>query len=909
MTEPRWSLLRRILRPNERAEVGDEIAFHIQMRTAELIEQGVDPARAREMAETRFGPVEPIEEKLVDSGRRRRHRADRAEAFMDLTKDLSFAVRSLRRSPAFTIAAIATLALGVGATLAVFNVVNGVLLRPLPYRDPADIQMIWISNRTPNSEGGDLPLASGFYADIERESRTFAAMAAFRAWTYALSIDGNPDAEPLSGARVSPALFTVLGVRPQLGQPFAARDAVPGAPNVALIGHDLWQRRFGADIAIIGKQVTLNGQSFTVTGVMPRGFTFPRGAELPAPFGFGLRTEVWTPFVFDSSDRRNYSTMNLSAIGRLAAPDTRLAAQGELHGIIKRFLDANAPNLKLDYVVRPLSDQASQSVQRALLILFGAVLLVLLIATANVASLLVARTSARQRELAVRVALGAGRARIGRQLVTEHLVLAVTGTALGLVIAYWTTRVMLALVPGSMPRADDIGLDWRVLTFATIVSVFAGIAFGLAATVAVRWSDLGASLHEGDQRSAGSVRRRYGRRLLAAAEVALSLMLLIGAALLARSFISLQRVELGFDGSNVLTANLGIPVAGRFQPLQDGPRWVATFREIATRVSSLEGVEAAGMVSGLPMSGSFESGGLRLPGITYEPGMDPTAQYNVIAGDYFKAAGIRLVAGRTFDATDDDANRATIIINRVAAKQLFGSESAAIGRELRAMFEFTRDRPPRTVVGVVDAVKQVSAEEPPRPQVYVPLAQYPYPGLSLVVRASGDAARDPRSLLSGVKREARAVDPAVTVNDVRLMEDVVAGSMARQRFNMTVIGVFAMLALVLAIVGLYGVLALIVGQRRREIGVRLALGAPPWTVVRMILQEGAAMALVGVVLGVTGALALTRLMKTLVYDISTTDAWTFGGAVVLVTLVALGATYVPARRASRVDPKTSLAGD
>ena len=909
MNEPRWRLLRRILRPNERVEVGDEIAFHIQMRTAELIEQGVDPVQAKSMAEARFGPVLPIEEALVDSVKRRRHRADRAEAFMDLTKDLSFAVRSLRRSPAFSIAAIATLALGVGATLAVFNVVNGVLLRPLPYRDPANIQMIWMTNRTAGSDGGDLPLSSGFYSDIQRASRTFEAMAAFRAWTYALSTDGNPETEPLPGARVSPALFQVLGVRPQLGQPFTAGDAVPGSPNVALIGHDLWQRRFGGARSIVGKQVTLNGQSFTVTGVMPPGFTFPRGAELPAPFGFGLRTEVWTPLVFDSSDTRNYSLNNLSAIGRLAAPGTRLAAEGELIGIMRRFLDENAPNLKLEYVVRPLSAQASQTVQRPLLILSGAVLLVLLIATANVASLLVARTSSRQREIAVRAALGAGRARIARQLVTEHLVLAVAGTALGLVIAYWTTQVMLALVPGSMPRADDVGLDWRVLSFAAIVSVVAGIVFGLAATVAVRWSDLGNFLHEGDLRSAGSVRRSYGRRLLAATEVALSLMLLIGAALLTRSFISLQQVRLGFDPKNVVSAQVSIPVAGRFRPLQDGPRWIATFREIVTRLSALEGVRASGMVSSLPLSGAYESGGLRLLGVTYQPGQGPSAAYNVIAGDYFKAAGIRLLAGRTFDATDDDPDRSTMIINRVVAKELFGSETAALGREIRAMFEFTRDHAPRTVVGVVDVVKQMSADEAARPQVYVPVAQFGYPGLTLVLRTSGDAARDPRSLLSAVKRETRAVDPAVTVTDVRLMEDVVANSMARQRFNMTVIGVFAVLALVLAIVGLYGVLALIVGQRRREIGVRLALGAQPWTVVRMILREGVAMALVGVVLGVAGALALTRLLKSLVYDVSTTDAWTFGTAVVLVTVVALGATYIPARRASRVDPKTALAGD
>jgi predicted permease len=908
MNEPRWSRLRRILRPRVSAEVDDEIAFHIQMRTTELIEQGVDPARAREMAEARFGPVSPIETALADSVRRRRHREDRAEAFMDLSHDLVFAIRSLRRAPAFAAAAIATLALGVGATLAVFTVVNGVLLRPLPYDDPARIQMIWITNAT-EGEPYDLPLSSGFYSDIERESRGFEAIAAFRAWSYSLAAPGSTEVEPLSGARVSPTLFPVLGVRPSLGQAFTSQDARPGSPSVALISHDLWQRRFGGDRSIVGRAVTLNGQSFTVTGVMPPGFAFPRGAELPAPFGFGLRTEVWTPLIFDSSDVRNYSLNNLSVVGRLPSRDARLAAQGEISGIMKRFLQENAPNLKLDYRLVSMADQAGQKVERGLLILLGAVILVLMIAAANVASLLVARTSARQRELAVRTALGASRARIARQLVTENLVLSAAGTAIGMLIAYWTTKLMLALVPGAMPRADDIGLDWRVLSFATVVALLVGAGFGAAAAFATRGSSSGAALRIDDARSAGSARHSYGRRFLVVTEVALSLMLLIGAALLTRSFIALQRVRLGFNPSQVLTTHISIPVAGRFNPARDGQYWSATLREITSRVAAAGNVEAAGMVSSLPLSGIFESGGVRVPGVTYQPGQGPSAQYNVVTGEYFKAAGITLLYGRVFDTSDDDPSRATLVINRELARQLYGSEAAAVGQQLGTTFTFTRNPPPRTIVGVVDVVKQVSADEEPRAQVYVPQAQLTYPGLTLVVRAGGDAAGNPLSLLPVVKREARAVDPSVTVKEGRLMDDVVSDSMARQRFSMTLIGVFAALALVLAIVGLYGVLALIVGQRRREIGVRLALGAQPRTVVGMILAEGAVMALVGIVLGVAGALALTGSMGSLLYGIGTRDAGTFGAAAALVAAVAMAATYLPARRASRVDPRTALAGD
>lgn len=909
MTEHGWFRLRRILRRNVRAEVGDEIAFHIQMRTAELIDQGVDPERARAMAEERFGPVQPIEQVLASSIRRRRRREDRAEAFTDLAQDLRFALRSLRRAPAFTVAAIATLALGVGATLAVFNVVNGVLLRPLPYRDPSRIQMIWITHTNDAGVTSEIPLTSGFFLDIERQARGFQAVAAFRSWTYALMTEGTGESEPLSGARVTPELFSVLGVRPAIGQSFTASDAIPGGPNVALISHDLWKRRFGGDLAIVGKRLTLNSQLFTVTGVMPPGFAFPRGAELPPAIQFGLRTEVWTPLVFDSSDARNYGTMNLSAVGRLADSRTPPAAQAELSGIMKRFLQENAPRLKLDYRVVSMADQAARKVERGLLILLGAVILLLAIAGANVASLLVARIGTRQRELAVRAALGAGRARIARQLMTENLVLAIAGTCIGLLVAFWTTQVMLALVPGSMPRADDIGLDWRVISFAALVALVAGSAFGTASAFSVRWSQLGSALHEGDQRSAGSIRHRYGRRLLAATEVALSLMLLIGAALLTRSFVALQDVRLGFDPTRVLTAGIGVPIAGPFLPAQDGPRWSATLNQITARIASAPGVAAAGMVSGLPLSGAYESGQVRLPGVTYQPGEGPSAQYNVVTGDYFKAAGIRLIAGRTFDATDDRAGGATIVVNSVMARELFGSESNALGRQVIAMFEFTRNPPPRTIVGVVDVVKQISADEEATAQAYLPESQMTYPGLALVVRATGDAARDPRSLLAMIKREARAVDPTVTVNDVRTMDDVVSQSLVRQRFNMTLIGVFAALALVLSIVGLYSVVALIVGQRQREIGVRLALGAQPGTVVRMILGEGAAMAAVGVVLGIGGALALTGAMTSLLYGITPTDAWTFTGAAALVTVVALGASYVPARRAARVDPRTALAGE
>ena len=914
-----WRLFRSVFRATPREEADNEIAFHIEERTGELIAQGIDPERARQLAEDRFGPIAPVERAIEASTRRRREREEHSEVIVNLTQDLRYGLRVLRRNPVFASAAIATLALGVGATLAVFNVVNGVLLRPLPYKDPSRIVLIWMAERDSAQNLYELPLSSGFYADVESGSQSFQHIAAFRSWPYALATAPDAEKEPVRGARVSPELFDVLGVRPMVGRTFTPTEAVPGAPNVALISHELWQRKFGEDRAIVGKQIYLGGTPFTVTGVMGPGFAFPRGAELPTPLQFGVRTDVWTPLVFDSSDARNYGTQNLSAIGRLKddgcgspAGCSAAVAQAEITAQLKAFLAENAPRLKLEYKLNSMADQAGSRVRRPLLILLGAVALVLLIAAANVTSLLVARVHARERELAVRSALGAASNRIARQLVTENLVLCTLGTAIGLVIAYWGTNIMLALVPGSLPRADDIGLDWRVLSLAGVLAVVIAAGFGVAAAYAVRWrrqsagATIANALHTGDNRAAGSVRHATARRVMVAAQVALSLMLLIGAALLTRSFVSLQQVRPGFDPSNVLTVNVGLPFSGRFQPAVDGPRWATTLDQISDRLASSPGVAAVGATSALPMTGRIEGGGVRILGRVYEPGQAERTLYSVVSGDYFRAAGIRLAAGRNFDASDRDTARATIIVSRKFAREHFGSETAAIGREVNATFEMVRGRPNRTIVGVVDDVKLIALDTENAPQVYVPVGQFGYPGLAFLVRVSSG---EPAAALPVIRKTVREVDPSATINEVRTMEDVISESLARQRFQMTLIGTFAVLALVLATVGLYGVLALIVGQRRREIGVRLALGASPHAVVRMLLGEGARVAAVGVVFGLVGAFALTRVLRSLLYGISSTDAATFASAAIFVAVVALAATWLPARRAARVDPRTALAAE
>lgn len=895
-----------IFRPSPDTEVDEEIRFHLEMRIKELIEEGHSPEAARAMAEERFGPVRPVEATMLDSTRRRRRREYRAELLTHRKQDVHYALRGLRKNPGFAAAAIATLGLGVGAALAVFTVVNGVLLRPLPYREPDRVGMIWLTNTNPDGSTTDLPLSSGFYSDLENESRQFGRIAAFRGWSYSMSATDGTGQESISSARVSPALFEVLGVQPIMGSGFTPDDAAPGGRKAAVISHDLWARRFGSDQAIIGKVVSLSGESFTITGVMPPGFAFPRGAELPAGFRFALRTDLWTPLVFDSTARRNYGLQNLSVVGRLSAGTSRLSAESELNTIMKNFLAANAPQFKLGYHVVSLVEQAGRPVKRTLLILLGGVFCLLLIAIANVACLLVARVTHRQRELAVRAALGAGQRRIAGQLITENLVLATAGTVVGVLISFWATRVMLALVPGAMPRADDVGMDWRVILAAGLVALAGGVAFGLVASMSVSWNKLAGTLHSGDVRSTGGLRHRYGRRSLVALEVALSVILLIGAALLTRTFIALQRVPPGFNPNGVLTAGVTLPIAGRFNPTADGPAWSRKLNQIASDLSAAPGVLAAGAVSSLPLSGGLEGGGVEVIGEPPPPpGQSLSVQYNVVAGDYFAAVELRILAGRAFDRSDDELGRRGIIINREFAVQHFKTPANAVGREIRTRFDFIPNLPPRSIVGVVDDVKQIGLDEAPVSQIYVPESQLTYPSLVFVIRTRGD----PLTAVTQVRKAAAAVDPLASVKEVRTMDDVVSESLARQRFSMTLIGIFAALALLLAIVGLYGVLSLLVGQRRREIGVRLALGAGRRHVVRLILKEGVGLATAGVILGIAGALILTRVLGALLYGVSTTDVMTFAGAGLIVAAVAIAATWIPARRAARVDPRTVLIAD
>jgi predicted permease len=884
------------IRPDRSREVGDELRFHLEMRTNEFLEQGLSLEEARRAAQASFGDVAAIAAELeVARAGRDRDRA-RRDWWRGTSLDLRHAIRALRTRPFFAGATILMLALGIGATVAIFTVVNGVLIRPLPYTEPHGLAMIWLHDGV--RTGDRWPVSSGIYLDLEQRLRAFGATAAFRSWPQTLR-DGDAT-EQLPGARVTPSLFPVLGVQVMAGRRFEARDTTSGAEPVAIISHGLWRRRYGGATSTLGHRVTLNGVLTTIVGVMPAGFTFPRGAELPSGLQFGRRTDIWTPFGFTETDAQNYGTQNLAMIARLQPGLTVPLAHQDLEGALAALLRDLGARVRMGGRVVPLQEQASAPVRRTLLIVLAGVALVFVIACVNVTSLLVARTGERGRELAVRTALGAKRQRVVRQLMTENLVLSLAAGIIGALIATWGVRVLLALVPGSLPRADDVQVDWRVLALGVGLSAVSGIVFGLVSALAATRTDVLATLGGAGVRTSRGPRARLGRRALVTLQVALSLVLLIAAGLLGGSFVRLYAVDAGFEPRGAMTAHVSLPVGDRFDPARDGPGWTRFFEALTQRLAAVPGVEAAGAVSALPLDGTIEGSTFVVDGRPpVEPDRRPRTGYVVVAGDYFRAAGIRLLRGRVFDPRDRADAPGVVLINQAAARRYFEGEDP-IGQFVRPGFVFVPG--PREIVGIVDNVKYQSLAADDVPTMYAPEAQMPYPFLSLVVRGS----LSPDALVAAMRRELKAVDPSVALHAVRSLDGVLSESLARQRFSLVLIGTFAITALVLSTAGLYGIVTLGVQQRRRELGVRMALGAQPRDVRLLVLREGLAMTGIGVAAGIGLALATTRALGALLFDISATNAAVFAASAAFVAAVALGASYLPAARATAIEPSRSL---
>jgi len=794
-----------------------------------------------------------------------------------LKQDLRYGVRMLLKNPGFAIVAVIALALGIGANAAIFSVVNTVLLRSLPYDDP-DRLMVLRENKLP--EFPEFSVSPGNFLDWQKENTTFEKLAAINGTAYNLVGDAEP--ERLRGARVSAGLFEMLGAKPALGRTFLDDEDQPGHENVAILSSSLWKRRFGSDPNVVGQAITLSATSYTVIGVMPPAFKFP-----------DAETDVWTPIAFNAKQAQQHGSHYISVIGRLKPGVTREQAATEMDAIAARLAE-QYPDSNTGWRVNvlPMQEYEVRDIKSALLVLLGAVALVLLIACANVANLLLARATSRQKEIAIRTALGASRRRIAQQLLTESVLLALAGGAVGLLLAVWGIDSLLKLAPQELPRVKDVTLDVRVLGFTLVVTLLTGVIFGLVPALQASRPNLNETLKEGGRGTTGGHHRVRGTLVIT--EVALALLLLVCAGLLIRSFYRLQQVTPGFNSKNALAVTVSLP--GKKYPQDD--QQSGFFTQLLDRVATLPGVVAVGASQSLPIQGDFVLG-FNIQGRPPNgPGQEPNTNYYAVSPDYFKAMGIPLLRGRVFTEQDKKDSPRVAVINEELAKKFFPDEDP-IGKRINVTNGPERFR---EIVGIVGDVKQYGLAQPTTMQTYEPCLQTAFSAMTLVVRADGN----PAALSGAIRSEVLAIDKEQPVSRIRPLEQVVSESVAKQRFLMLLLGIFASVALVLAAVGLYGVMSYSVNQRTHEIGIRAALGAQRKDVLKLVVGQGMVLALTGAGIGLAASFALTRLMASLLFGVSATDPLTFAGIALLLTIVALLACYIPARRAMKVDPMIAL---
>jgi putative ABC transport system permease protein len=803
-------------------------------------------------------------------------------------RDMWHGLRVMRRSPGFTAVAVLTLALGIGTNTAIFSVVNAVLLRPLPYHDPARLALVQESLPKLGWNFGGIAAAEAL--DYMAGNESFSEMAAYT--TLNFNLTGQGAAQRVQAARVSPNLFPLLGVSPLIGRTFAPDEDQAGA-SVILLGGAFWRRTFGSDPNVIGQTVKLDEKPYTIVGVMPEGVQFPYTDAT-----FAEPVELWLPLALSDEERTSRANnLQYGLIGRLPPGVTLAAAQANMEAVAARFQqqhpDIYQGDVEIAARVVGLEQRAVQNVRPFLLMLLIATGLVLAVACANVANLLLARAAGRRKEIAIRAALGASTLRIVRQLLAESLALAACGGALGLLLAEWAIDLILKFGPEDVPRLAEAGLDWRVLAFTLLVTVLTGVLFGLAPALQSARLNLTDALKDaGRGSSAGEGARLRG--LLVMTETAVALVLLVGAALLINSFVRLLGVPPGFNPEGVVIARTELPKA-RYPEAERGK---LVYKQVLERLAALPGVQAVGVASNLPLTGEWEIG--------FRPeGSSENTVYTThgswVSNDYFRALGIALLKGRTFTDDDRAETMPVIVVNEAMARR-FWPDQEVIGKRIR-WGGWNRDGW-LTIVGVVADVKLSSLEAEDKPAVYMPTFQIPRlrRDAVFIARTSGD----PASLLTAVRREINEVDADLPVYDLRTMRQVIAGSVAQRRFAMLLLVVFAVAALLLAAVGLYGVTAYAVTQRTQEIGIRMALGARPRDIARLVVGHSLMLTLVGAAVGLIIAFALTRFMSSLLFGISATDPLTFTLIPLLLALVALAACYVPARRATKVDPMIAL---
>jgi len=861
-------------------ELSDELAQAFEFLVETKIRNGTSTSEARRLAAIELGGIEQLKEEI---------REVRAGYNLEsLLRDVRFGARMLLKRPGFTIVAVATLGLSIGANTAIFSLVNGVLLRPLPFPDAERI--IYFEGKNPAAGISESNISFLDFTDWSQQTDLFASTAAYWTGSGQFGADGaEPERVPRAG--VTTGFFSVLGVRPLLGRTFRPEEDHLYPQTVAIVSHGLWKRRFGSDPNIIGKQVQISGSSMTIVGVMPPGFEYPE------------QTQIWVPSAVNLKDEPR-DNRAWSAIARLKAGVDLKQAQTRLSAINaqldKQFHETNKGwNVSLS----TLHEQLVRELEPSLLALLGAVGFVLLIACANVANLLLARSAARQKEIAIRSAMGASRSRVLRQMLTESILLSVIGGVAGLVLSIWLTNVLMSMLPEGAPRIEQVGIDYRVLTFAFGISALTGILFGIVPALEASKLNVTCALKEGGRSGEGH-RRTSARSLLLIGEVALSLMLLVGAGLLIKSFIRLQEVRPGFNPHNVLIAQLNLQPGANYKSQQ----FVEFFRRLTERLEAEPGVQVVGGSVNLPLNATgYAIGRGFIPeGRPLRVDEAKDASFTTITGDYFRALQIPLTSGRFFESRDNAEAPKVVIINETTAKRHFGSPATAIGKRLSiwAGFRGHDETSLHEIVGVVGDTKTSSLAGEGDMQIYVPHAQdSQWNFMGLVIRTAGD----PAAFASTLRRDVQALDEDQPIYNVRTMDDVVMNSLGTRRVSMQLFTVFGCAALLLAAVGIYGVMAYSVTQRTQEIGIRMALGAQKSDILRLVVRQGMTLTLIGVIAGLAGAFALTRVISNLLFGVGASDPVTFVAIPLLLIFVSLIACYLPARRAARLNPTAALA--